>query len=581
MFVELDGMDIISLVERMAFVRIKFSDKTYDKLYDDLVKADLEVDPETYMSGAITLSFILGLFFGVMAGLISGNVSNMILFIVLGFALIFLAVYKYPSSLKKNRAYLIESDLPMAIRALAIQLDINMPFEQAIKHVSESDYQISKELAKVYKEIKSGVSVQKALTEMSSRIESSILKRVINQLIIVYEQGGKGDTLKRIANELTDIQFNKLKEFESKMSFMGLIYIATSALLPAFFQMFAVIGGFMLPIYITPVHIWLAYIVFFPLINLFVVMMITGSSPAFTKTRVSSMNKENRMINQYLESRNIHYDLKSLLYVVSGGALIIGIIFLVIGLFTGISVFYFMFGIMLMLPIVSYFYLLYLVGQRTNKIEHVLPDALFQVASNKRMNMDKVIKEISKHDYGPLSEEFKIASRQVKAGMSVEDALNDMVERNDSVLLERTVSLLIYGYRTGANMYRALRETAEDIFSLFSLIRERKAVLSIQKYTILIGGAVLVPLILGIVLQVVSSLDMSGIAEYFKSNVDTEQLMSAAKGAVHVYLVIYSLLSSYLIASQEGDKRKSVIYFMFMVLTSIILFNMALTMKIM
>ena len=581
---KMEKINLISVIKRFSFpsVNIRFSNRTVDRITDDLTKADLldQITPEAYLRGSFLFSFITSLFISIITLLLTHNIGYTLIIFLLGFALTYLFFIRYPSLLKRRRAEQIESDLPMALRALAIQLDIKMPFEQAIKHVGESNYYISPEFSRVYREIKSGVSVQQALTDLAERIDSQIVKRVVNQMILVYETGGSGEVLKRIANELSDIQFNKLKEYEAKMSFASLIYIATSALIPTFFQMFTVIGGFMLPINITPAHIWLFYLIVFPIINLIVVLYIKSSSPSVARVRLTDFKKEQQQINNLLQTWNPPYTLDSLIKISIGVSIILGLIFLMLGLFTGNTLFYFLFGFSLMIPVIVYFYLGYLVSNRTSEIERSLPDALFQAASSKRLNLEKIIRDISKRDYGPLSEEFAMVERQIKAGTNIEDALTDLVERNNSVLLERTVSLLIYGYRSGAAMGRALRETAEDIFSLFSLVRERKAVLSIQKYTILIGGGILVPMILGIVVQVVSGLNMSGIAEYFKSGTDTESLLDTVRWAIPGYLLVYSALSSYLIASQEGDNRKAIVYFVFMALISILLFNLSLTVKV-
>ncbi|MCD6549784.1 type II secretion system F family protein [Candidatus Micrarchaeota archaeon] len=558
-----------------------FSEKTLSKLEEDIIMADFDVTPEELINFAFAMGLILGLYFALMYYIVTSNIPMTFAVFLISFAFMFMLIKMSAYFERKKRAEIMEADLPLALRAIGVQLDIKMPFEKALEHIAESKYNISYEFKRAVKEIKGGASIPKALTDLTNRIDSPILKRAVNQLIITYERGGRGDDIKRIANELIDIQFAKVKEFESQMAMMGLIFIAVSSLIPAFFTIFAVVGGLMMPIDITPVHIWLAYLLLFPMLDGIVIYVIKSRTPYSTNIRITDLNKEIALIEDMLDRKGIRYTFRQIMIAVTGVSIAAGLVSVLLA--------YYMFPQLLIysffpfvFPVLVFFYLTYLVDQRTAKMEQMLPDALFQAASlQKGMSTERIIKEISKHDYGPLSEEFALASRQITAGTSVEDALSDIAERNNSLLLERAVNLLIYGYQVGGNMYHALRETAEDMFSLFALIRERKAALALQKYTMLLGGAVLVPMILGIVLQVTGGLDISSISTYFGKNVDPSMILETSQKAIQFYLVIYAAITGYLIASQEGETRKALIYFLFMSITALILFNISMNLKFM
>ena len=124
-------------------------------------------------------------------------------------------------------------------------------------------------------------------------------------------------------------------------------------------------------------------------------------------------------------------------------------------------------------------------------------------------------------------------------------------------------------------MSGAMRETAEDIFEVFSALLERRSALAMQKYTLLFG-ALLVPVILGLIVNVVSGLDLSALEEISKvSNEERVALLSAGIGAGQAYLVAFALLSSVLIAQQDGDGRKAVLYFTALAPLSLALFAAA------
>jgi len=555
-------------------LRSIFSEKSLINLKEDIKKADLNIHPREFMSFCLTVSFFIG-FILFLILTIFGFLINGIMIGLLVFGLSFFGLKMIPSIEKKKRAEGFEADLPLVLRSIAIQLEINMAFEKTLEYVAGSGYSISYEFERVLKEIKAGASIPKAFTHMTERIESIVIKRVINQIIITYERGGKGDGLKRIAKELVDIQFSKLKEFESKLSFIGLMFIAVACLIPAFFEIFVIIGGMMLPITLEPIHLWIMFLIVFPFLDILIIIFIKLKTPNATNIRNSDIKKEIYQIEKLLTEMNSPFKFKKLMIISSITAVILGIIFVLFSL--NFSKFFIIFAfISFLIPVLIYLYLSYKIEKRTIKMEHSLPDLLFQAASfQKGAGTEEPIRQMSKYDYGPLSKEYSIVYRQIKAGLSIETALTNMYERNTSPLIERANKMLIYGFQTGADMYQALRETAEDMFSLFSLIRERRAVLSLQKYTILIGGAILVPVILGIVLQVVGGLDLSVIMDYLGQKVDTEAMFETSSIVIPIYLIIYSLLSSYMIADQEGEPKKAIVYFMFMAIISFVLFNIS------
>ncbi|MEM2963208.1 MAG: type II secretion system F family protein, partial [Candidatus Anstonellales archaeon] len=179
--------------------------------------------------------------------------------------------------------------------------------------------------------------------------------------------------------------------------------------------------------------------------------------------------------------------------------------------------------------------------------------------------------------YGELSKEFSAASNQIRAGMSVSSALSDMAERNSSKLLERVNFLMLHGYKSGGEVRRALREGAENVFLFLSLLRERASLLAVQKYTIIIGGGVLVPLILGSVLSMANSLDI-GKTNFLgrESSLGGAEIKNALPLANRIYLVICCLFSSLMVGHIEGDKSKFFPYFLLMAASSLFLFSFAM-----
>ncbi|MCD6227632.1 type II secretion system F family protein [Candidatus Micrarchaeota archaeon] len=564
-----------------------FSKNTKEKIHKKLDMAQMNVSVEQYLSFVLVLSFLFTAYVGLMTFVIIKEVVWTFVVSLLTFLLCYLGLKYYPSFEAKRRGKLIEAELPTVLRMIGIQLDIKIRFEKIIKNIANEDYEVSKEFTIAHREIKSGIPIPVALQHMTDRVDSETFNRVVNQLIMNYEKGGRGDEIKQIAGQLTDLQTSELKAFESKMAFTGLIFIAVSCLMPAFFQIFISISSLFGSIILTPLHVWLLFVFVFPVISLISLIFINLSTPPSATLHKSSFDKDLIVIQRFMgdkkwikvDDENDVAPIKRLFVKVSLFAALLFILFIIMGYYFS-SAFYLLSFISLISPFMIYFYLLFLAENRIIKMEKSLPDALTHAAMlQKGMSTENIIKEIGRHK-GPLGNEFKIAYRQISAGEDIEKALMDIAERNNSLLIERSVRLMIHGYYAGADMYTALRETAEDIYSLFNLISQRKSVLSLQKYTLLLGGAILVPLILGSIVQVVGSLNSEGLISLMAGGAHPVELLGTVKDATQVYLILFSIISGIMIAQQEGEPKKAIIYITLIAISSTILYNAALSYKI-
>jgi hypothetical protein len=204
-----------------------------------------------------------------------------------------------------------------------------------------------------------------------------------------------------------------------------------------------------------------------------------------------------------------------------------------------------------------------------------LPDALYSAASTHRLfSSERMLAFLAKGGFGRISEAFGIALRRQTAGESFEQSLIAATEHCPSPLVRRAFSLLIVSHQTGADMYFAMRESAQDVVSFFALVRERAALLSMQRYTVLASAALLVPAILGAVAYLVpplaatSSAELSGGEVANTIEVEIAQLLLACQA----YLMVNAALSSLLLAVSETDVKKAALYFAFCAPSAIAVF---------
>jgi len=227
-------------------------------------------------------------------------------------------------------------------------------------------------------------------------------------------------------------------------------------------------------------------------------------------------------------------------------------------------------------PILLLFYKEYLLEKKQGEIDYFLPAALFQLASFPSATpVEKTFDSIAKGDFGVLSGEFAFALKQVRAGYSVRDALEQMKKRNSSLLLHRACDLVLKSYRSGAKSSGEMfREIAEDIYSLQAIVRETSSSLALQKYTLLAGGSILVPIVLALLFNVSSSLQ-EGFSQDLLGFQPNPQLQNTVLLSSQLYLAIFALVASLFTARLEEKPRKAVLYFSVMAPLSLVLFNLA------
>ncbi|AJF60206.1 MAG: type II secretion system F family protein [Candidatus Diapherotrites archaeon] len=211
----------------------------------------------------------------------------------------------------------------------------------------------------------------------------------------------------------------------------------------------------------------------------------------------------------------------------------------------------------------NYLFQLFVFDLRRKKIEELVPDLLLQASMLPAgTSLEKAIERFSKADYGELSREFRRAHESILSGASPEEALEKMNNSNRSKTLERAVNLIVQGINSGSEASHVFKETAEDILETNSILRERSSSMVVEKYTLLLGGGIIVPLILGLLVGMVHELNFNSLAE-LGIGLPTEQreaVMQAALLANQLYLVEYAIIASVFVAFQESDSKKALLY---------------------
>lgn len=202
---------------------------------------------------------------------------------------------------------------------------------------------------------------------------------------------------------------------------------------------------------------------------------------------------------------------------------------------------------------------------RRGALEKELPDALFHAAALSRFLGPEEVVEALSEGYGPLSQEFKKASRRVRKGSPLGEALESIAGESGSPLVRQALQLLAEGLASGADVSAALKRSGEHARALQRVRGERQAIIAVEKYTLLLAGGLVVPLILGVMSSVVSGLPLEGGGEV---------AASALLGS-QAYLVEYAVIASFFAAMLEDAPKKAVGYAVFLVPAALGLFLLA------
>lgn len=109
-------------------------------------------------------------------------------------------------------------------------------------------------------------------------------------------------------------------------------------------------------------------------------------------------------------------------------------------------------------------------------IDEHLPDLFRSVvqAQETGMTLPQALEEAAKRDYGPLTAELKKMAAQISWGMSFENALLSMERRVGTLLVQRTVPMIVEASRSGGHVEKVMDPMGKFIQTTLLLNKERQ-----------------------------------------------------------------------------------------------------------
>ncbi len=228
--------------------------------------------------------------------IVMGGISFVVVFmlmIILGFGIIMGAVFGLviimmsvvlfflPNIKQGSRSNEASRELPFALRQMATELRAGIGMHDSMRSVALSGYgPLSEEFARALEEIKYGETTEKALIDMSDRINSEGLRRAVYQITRTLSSGGDlAKTLNVIAEDTAYELRMKLKDYAQKLNSFTMIYMFIAILAPVITMIMLIAASTVMGALIPPILLIIMYLFLFPMIVGFLAFMIKRLEP--------------------------------------------------------------------------------------------------------------------------------------------------------------------------------------------------------------------------------------------------------------------------------------------------------------
>jgi len=128
---------------------------------------------------------------------------------------------------------------------------------------------------------------------------------------------------------------------------------------------------------------------------------------------------------------------------------------------------------------IPYAFLSYFDYKRIRTMEDQMPLFLLDLSEAQKigMTLPDALKQVSKTDYGRLTEEIKKIDYQLSWGIPTQEALDNFAQRmKKSKLIGRVIRIINEAYNSGGDIARTMEATASDITAIKEAEKERKSI---------------------------------------------------------------------------------------------------------
>ncbi len=141
---------------------------------------------------------------------------------------------------------------------------------------------------------------------------------------------------------------------------------------------------------------------------------------------------------------------------------------------------------------------------RIEDIEKELPDVLFTLATTVRAggSLEMALKDAYDVSKGPIKEELRKTIKEMREGMTFEEAFHSFGERCRSKVVKRTCSIIVTAKKSGGGLVDALMSISDDLRDFMRVKRERISKTTMQALFFVAAGIIIAPAIFGLVCSI-------------------------------------------------------------------------------
>lgn len=200
-------------------------------------------------------------------------------YILLFFTIIYFSLIVFIKKIKEQDIKIkIAKEIPFFLNALASDLDKNIPIKLILEEVSKKNTDIGKKIKKALELVKNkGYTLEKALEVVSKNNKD--LERMVYHINDIFKSGtrNKAEVFRLISNNFIDEQSLAIKNYSTKLNFISLVFVVISAIVPALFLMFFLVGSNFFEIGFSNIGIIVITVVIFPVIDMFILLFMRAT----------------------------------------------------------------------------------------------------------------------------------------------------------------------------------------------------------------------------------------------------------------------------------------------------------------
>lgn len=231
----------------------------------DMKKAEIPMTAKEYSTMSLVIIIFYFIFFGFLFFVITFRLFSQLnvllpLAVSLVFSiLVFAQLITFPIIRVTKKVRDLDRNLVFALRTILVQLRSGVSLFESMKVVAEGNYgAVSKEFKKAVDRISTGTIQEMALEQIAEYNPSIFFRRAIWQIVNGMRAGADITTvLAESVDSLTEAQSIQIRNYESQMKILSLVYMMLGVIVPALGITFLIVLSSFPQIQITELYFWI------------------------------------------------------------------------------------------------------------------------------------------------------------------------------------------------------------------------------------------------------------------------------------------------------------------------------------